>query len=130
MVQKFLVPPRSRARLALGQTCAVLSSLVLFPTLIAINGIQMASLVLLPFSRRLFRRVNRACANAWWGLARWWTEGLYRVRAVFSGDTIPVEENAIVVVNHQQMSDIVALFTFAWRKKRLGDLKFVVKKIL
>lgn len=130
MIQTFVVPPRSAAKRLLGHGYATLSSLILFPTLLLVNGVQMASLVLLPFSRRLFRRVNRGCASFWWGMARWWTEGLYGIHAVFSGDTIPVEENAMVVVNHQQMSDIIALFTFAWRKRRLGDLKFVVKEVL
>lgn len=90
----------------------------------------MASLVVLPFSPRLFRFINRTCADSWWGLGRWWTEGLYGIRAEFRGDPIPAEENAIVVCNHQCMTDIVALWSLAWRKGRLGDMKFAVKDVL
>ena len=38
-----------------------------FSTLIAFNGAQVASLIVRPFSPRTFRRINRWCADTWWG---------------------------------------------------------------
>lgn len=49
---------------------------------------------------------------------------------MITGDDVPIRENAIVVANHQQMPDIIALFMLAWRKKRLGDMKWFVKDVL
>jgi 1-acyl-sn-glycerol-3-phosphate acyltransferase len=47
-----------------------------------------------------------------------------------SGDTVPKGENAILVMNHQQMPDIPFLLPFARSKGRVGDLKFFVKDAL
>jgi 1-acyl-sn-glycerol-3-phosphate acyltransferase len=50
------------------------------------------------------------------------------VELVVSGDLIPPRENAIVVVNHQNMPDITFLMDFARQKGRLGDMKWIVKE--
>jgi len=52
---------------------------------------------------------------------------LNRVELVLSGDDPPPGENAIVVMNHQNMPDITFLMDFASRKGRLGDMKWLVK---
>jgi 1-acyl-sn-glycerol-3-phosphate acyltransferase len=52
------------------------------------------------------------------------------MKIVVSGDEIPPLENAIVIANHQQMSDIFIIMMFAITKGRLGDLKWFVKDIL
>ncbi len=114
----------------LGNLKATLTTLGLGSTLLFTNACQMASLIIRPFSSKRFRNFNTFCAGSWWGLGRWWTEGLYGIRAVFRGDEIPAEENAIIICNHQCMTDIVALWSLAWRKGRLGDMKFAVKQAL
>jgi len=90
----------------------------------------MLSVVVLPFSRRLFRAINRNIAAAWWGgcvfAARW----LHGVKVVVTGDSLPVAENAVVMANHQSMSDIPVILDVACRNGRLGDLKWYVKDIL
>ncbi|NOZ78402.1 MAG: acyltransferase [Acidobacteria bacterium] len=98
--------------------------------LLAINVIQVASLVVFPVSRRVFRRFNRFLANLWWGACVIVSRHLAGVRVIVTGDEIPERENAIVVVNHQQMTDIMVILDFALRRHRLGDLKFFVKDIL
>ena len=113
-----------------GNIKASITTFFLSTTLLLTNAMQMASLVVLPFSPRLFRLINRNCAGNWWNLGRWWTEGFYGIRPEFRGDAIPPKENAIVVCNHQCMTDIVALWSLAWRKGRLGDMKFAVKEVL
>jgi len=99
-------------------------------TLLPVNLLQLSSLVLRPFSRHAFRRVNRWCADTWWGWCVIWAERLYGLRVITTGDVVPMRENALLVSNHQQMPDITALMSFARTKERLGDLKFFVKKQL
>lgn len=99
-------------------------------SLLVINLLQMASLVLLPFSRQGFRALNRAFANAWWGWCVLYAERLQGVHVVITGDDIPVGENAIVIANHRDYSDIVMLLFLGARKGRLGDMKWFVKDVL
>ncbi len=99
-----------------------------FATLLAVNLLQTLSLVVLPFSRKAFRAVNRWCADTWWGLCVSAADHLYKVRIVFTGDDVPMRENALVVANHQQMPDIPAIMKFCKTKDRLGDMKYFVKK--
>jgi len=96
-------------------------------SLFVFNAMQTASLVLVPFSRRAFRRFNRWCASAWWGACVVLAERLNRTRIVVSGETVPPRENVLVIANHQQMTDITTIMAFARSKRRLGDLKFFVK---
>lgn len=101
-----------------------------FATLLPINLLQLASLVLLPLSKSAFRAVNRWCADAWWGWCVTSAERINRTEVVISGDDIPMRENALLVSNHQQMPDIPAIMKLARSRHRLGDLKFFVKKQL
>lgn len=101
-----------------------LSSLVLF------NLMQMASLIVRPFSRTAFRKFNRWCADTWWGWCVIGSEKLYRVDFHITGDDLPMCENALLVVNHQTMSDIPPLMKLGRLKGRLGDMKYFIKKEL
>ncbi len=122
-------PPGVAARLR-TIAVAIPVTVVGFSTLLAFNVLQTASLVLLPLSRRLFRRFNRWCANTWWGWCVSLAHRLNGTALVITGDVVPPRENAIVLANHQQMPDITTIMTFARTKDRLGDLKFFVKKAL
>jgi len=101
-----------------------------FVTLLPVNLLQLMSLVLLPFSRKAFRSLNRWLADFWWGLCVTAADRLYKVQVIFTGDDVPVGENALVVANHQQMPDIPAIMKFCKTKDRLGDMKYFVKKQL
>lgn len=107
-----------------------LASLVLFPTLLLTNLVQMLSVVTFPISKKLFRSINRFCANTWWGLCVFWAEKLHGTKVKVTGDNVPNKENAILIINHQTMTDIPVLLNFALTKQRLGDLKWFVKKSL
>lgn len=125
-LQRPLVSPTGW-KLLVGSVRGAIGGFFLFAFLILINALQMASLVLFPFSRRLFRAFNRACANTWWGTCVLCGEYIYGVQPVLTGDVLPPKENALIVANHQQMPDIVVLMILAWSKSRLGDLKWFVK---
>ncbi len=103
------------------------ASFFYFGTIVFINFLQMLSLVFLPFSRLLFRSVNRWFADLWWGWCVVGAEKVFGLEPVYTGDTVPENENALIFANHQQMPDIIAIMTLAHRKKRLGDMKWFVK---
>ncbi len=98
-----------------------------FSTVVLINGLQVLSLIVLPFSRSVFRSLNRWFAGSWWAWCVVGAERVFGCRPVFSGDEIPVGENALVFANHQQMPDILAIMMLAHSKRRLGDMKWFVK---
>lgn len=98
--------------------------------LILVNGIQMLSLLVKPFSTRAFRKINRACAGGWWGMCVSGAQRLNSSGILVTGAEVPLREDAIIVSNHQQMPDITAIMAFAKTKGRIGDLKFFVKDIL
>jgi len=102
----------------------------LFAALVGINLAQTASLILAPFSRRSFRRFNRWCADLWWGWCVIAGKRVARMRLIITGDDVPPEENVIVVANHQQMPDIPVIMQLARSKRRLGDLKWFVKRAM
>lgn len=102
----------------------------LFPTLLILNGLQMISLVIKPFSQNIFHRFNRFLANTWWGWCAIGAEKIYGIQIEYFGDPVPMRENAVVILNHQEMADIPVLFSLARSKERLGDLKWFVKDIL
>jgi len=100
---------------------------ILAGTVLAANSLQVMTLGLRPLSKAAFRRANREIANAWWTLCTVVTERVNKIDIQRSGDEFPADENALVVVNHQTMADIPALFELAVPKKRLGDMKWFVK---
>lgn len=125
-----LKAPASRTRRAISALRGTVLATLGFVALILINLLQLFSLILLPFSKRAFRRLNRWCANTWWGLCVIGAEKLNGTRIIITGEDVPPRENAILVANHQQMPDIPAIMKLAHTKSRLGDLKFFVKKQL
>lgn len=111
-------------------TRALLLASVGMSLLFVTNAAQILSLAVLPFSRRAFRKINRFCAGSWWGFCVRGAESINGSRILVTGDQTPMEENVILVSNHQQMPDITAIMALARSKKRLGDLKFFVKDII
>jgi 1-acyl-sn-glycerol-3-phosphate acyltransferase len=83
-----------------------------------------------PFSPRLFRKINRFIANAWWSLCDLWAEKIKKIEIIQSGDVLPLEENAIIIMNHQGWVDIPVLFRLGRRQKMLGNMKWFVKDVI
>lgn len=92
-----------------------------------LNPIQVASLLVRPFSKPAFRSINRWCAASIWG---WWAlmaEHQNGIEVRFFGDPIPTGENALILPNHQTIADVMVVICFARRIGRQGDLKWFVK---
>lgn len=125
-----LVVRRRGISLVMGTLQGALSSVFLGVTIIVFNGLQMMSLVLRPFSHEAFRRFNSWAADTWWGLCVLLAEYFYGTRLVLTGDAVPRDENTVIILNHQSMTDIPVVLAFAKSKGRLGDLKWFVKDVV
>lgn len=125
-----LVRRRRGFSLALAILQGLFGSVFLGTTIIVFNGLQILSLVLRPFSHDAFRRFNSWAADTWWGLCVLLSELFYGTRLVLTGDDVPPGENAVIILNHQSMTDIPVVLAFAKRKGRLGDLKWFVKDVV
>lgn len=107
-----------------------LVALWLFGSLLVFNLLQTASLLVRPLSSGAFRRINRWAADRFWGWCARVTLSFHRTRVVFTGDAPLPRENAVLIANHQSMTDVQVLFLLARRERRLGDLKWFVKSSL
>lgn len=102
----------------------------LFILLMICNFFQCLSSILLPVSRQWVRVINRYIGGLWWGTADMMAEYVWKIEIDITGDLLPLEENVMVTVNHQDMADITTLFRLAKRQKRIGDLKWFVKDVI
>jgi 1-acyl-sn-glycerol-3-phosphate acyltransferase len=125
---RWLEDPKPLVARIKGWIGFTVTALFLFSTLFFFNFLQMVSLLVRPFSRTAFRRANTFLASIWWGWCAIGAERGYRIKMVFSGDPLPLRENAMVFANHQQMVDPLALLSLARRQNRIGDLKWFAKK--
>jgi 1-acyl-sn-glycerol-3-phosphate acyltransferase len=127
---KYLESPKGFKAHVLSPIRGVINFVAIACPILVINVLQVLTLLIRPFSGAAFRRINREFANFWWGMIVFMMERVYRMEMVFTGCQLPQRENAIVISNHQGMIDIPALLPPAWRKRRLGDMKYFVKDIL
>lgn len=108
----------------------ILCAIYLIITILIVNLIQCISLIFIPFSRKLSRKVNWWVADQWWSYCVICIEKIQGVQVIFSGDDVPSHENALLVANHQNLTDVLFILSLAYRKNRVGDLKWFVKDIL
>lgn len=106
------------------------SLIALALTCLLANAAQMLSLLVQPFSPKAFRACNRRIVGAWWSFLVWTIERVHGVRLIVTGDPLPRGERAIVVANHQEMTDILALLCLSRRSGAIGDMKWFVKDII
>ena len=105
-------------------------SVLLFAAIMMFNVIQISSVILRPFYIKGFRAINRFCANTWWGACVLIGRYCYNLQLRLTGDTLPYRENAILIANHQDVTDAYTIMILALTKGRLGDLKWFVKDII
>ncbi len=104
----------------------IVAVIALLTFVVFLNFLQMASVVVYPFSRKLFRFVNKKIAELFWWLCIQ-TCKVVNFTVELTGDELDPNENALVIANHQSMTDIVILFFLAHKYGRLDDLKWFVK---
>lgn len=100
--------------------------LVLFPTILLGNFLQFSTLLLRPFSFRLFRLANTFVVGCWWGMASRFF-GQY-TEFVITGDPPPDDsESVIYVANHQQMTDIPIIYRYINSIMKIGAVRWFAK---
>lgn len=128
-MQPFLKNPASLGERIIGTLRMLIVLAIITISILIVNVLQVLSLVFYPFSRPLFRKVNGGLAVLWWSLQ---TEVMkfYNVRVVITGDKLPLKENALLLGNHQEMSDIPSLVPLARAQKSIGSMKWFAKEML
>lgn len=91
------------------------------------NVLGIVSLPIALVSGKGVRRFNRLWAASWWALCVGMGRLFYGVEVVATGDPIPPRENAVLLLNHQEMTDVVFVPNVAMAAGRVGDLKWFVK---
>jgi 1-acyl-sn-glycerol-3-phosphate acyltransferase len=81
----------------------------------------------MPFSKTTCWAINRQLAGFWWGLVAWTMEEVIGIKITMVGDALPMNEDAIILPNHQSSSDIPALLWLARKKGMVGNIKWFVK---
>ena len=108
----------------------VISFTVLISVLLLINLTQCLSLVLKLIPGQAFRKYNRACAGFIWTGFVYAVGFVQGVPVIFTGDKLPTDENAVIIANHQELSDVLFMLIFAHHYGRLADLKWFGKDAL
>ena len=107
----------------------ILIFLFLFSFIILINIIQICSILFIPISKKIFRRINTFLAGSWWSSAEWVMRKA-GIDVVISGDALLPRENIILISNHQGMSDIPVLFKLAKEMKQIDHMKWFIKDVI
>lgn len=95
---------------------------------LGINISQMLSLVLLLVSRKQFTKFNMGCKALFcWG--NWVASKACGNEFIITGD-IPCREDAIIMCNHQVMSDIPVVWVWGYPSGMNGNMKWFVKDSL
>lgn len=126
----FIPPVRGVAEIFKFTLHTIGFVLVLIPAISLANVCQVLSLLVYPFSKRLFRVINYNLAGGWWYLLVHWMYRVQGLKVTQTGDAIPFGAQAMVVCNHQTMPDIPVLLTLSEKSGCVGGMRFFVKHAL
>lgn len=101
-----------------------------FAPLIILNVAQVIGLLIYPFSVVTYRKYQRGIALAIWG---WWgfaAQNICGLKVVVTGDHLTTKENAIVICNHQGMSDIIVILCHAFNLGTVTRTTWMAKNVL
>lgn len=99
-------------------------------SLLFCNILQASSLVFYFINREWVYGINQQIVRAWWIFCAWSLEKICGIEFILTGSSLPEDENAIVIANHQCMSDILVILWFAWKKQSAQKLKWFAKEKL
>lgn len=101
-----------------------------FAPLAILNVCQVLGLLIYPISVSTYRKYQRGIAFTIWG---WWGFAAQRIcglRVKVSGDVLTEKENAIVICNHQGMSDIIVILCHAFNLGTVTRSTWMAKDVL
>ena len=108
----------------------ILSIIPLSLLALILNVIQVASLLLRPFSKSGVRNISCWVGDMFWSASVLFSRWIHDIQIDIEGDTPLPGDNALLIVNHQMMTDIPILLDFTYRHRRLNNLKWFVKDSL
>ena len=106
--------------------CIAIAAICLI--LVPVNISQLLTLVLLPFSRRWFMRVNMVIKHLFCSSAAR-IAVLCDNKLIVSGEQ-PRQENTIIFANHQSMSDVLLIWLWCLPSNTISRLKWFAKDSL
>ncbi|CAB4488285.1 acyltransferase-domain-containing protein [Rhizophagus irregularis] len=110
---------------------AIFYGTALFSFAISINIVQICSMLLIPYSRRLVWDINsRGAAQSMWWVMQYIFEKKHKGNITFSGDKVPPDESAVVISNHRSFTDFYMLHSVAIRRNMLPHVKYFSKDSL
>ena len=68
--------------------------------------------------------------GAWLALWPFLFEKINKTKVIFSGETLPAKERVLLIANHRTEVDWMYLWDLAWRKGRVGYIKYILKSSL
>ncbi|KAG9062396.1 hypothetical protein KI688_005311 [Linnemannia hyalina] len=102
---------------------ALVYGTALFSFCSLLNVVQVFSLLLEPFSKRLFFEVNARVAGSMWKVMQLIMEKRHKAVITFSGDKVPHHESAVVFGNHRSFVDFYMFHSVAARRGMLNYMK-------
>ena len=100
---------------------------VIFVAIGLVNLLQVASLLIFPFSKKRFRGFNTYIVGTWGRLISNLMRKVVGVKIIYTGENITQPENAFMIQNHQSMTDIVVFLPYAESIKQIYHLKWYTK---
>ncbi|KAJ8466083.1 hypothetical protein OPV22_028635 [Ensete ventricosum] len=73
------------------------------------------------------RKATSLFFATWLSLWPFLFEKINKTKVIFSGETLPMRERVLLFANHRTEVDWMYIWDLAWRKGRLGYLKYILK---
>ncbi|WCJ19032.1 lysophosphatidyl acyltransferase 5 [Euphorbia peplus] len=115
-------------RMIRGIICLVMLLVTAFMMLVYFGF--MGAVVLRPLSLHYSRKATSFFFGAWLALWPSLFEKINKTKVIFSGETVPPKERVLLIANNRTEVDWMYLWDLAWRKGRLGYIKYVLKSSL
>ncbi len=106
---------------------AIFAVLLIFISGSFVNVLEILTLVIRPFSRSAFRKINKHLISLHWPILVWLIEKWANIEIIVYGDPIPDNETMLGVLNHRSDVDWMIGFAICGRHCALGALKVIVK---
>ncbi|XP_062092927.1 probable 1-acyl-sn-glycerol-3-phosphate acyltransferase 5 [Humulus lupulus] len=115
-------------RMVRGLFCLLVLILTAFMMLVycGFMGAVIIRLVSIYYSRK----VTSFFFGAWLALWPFLFEKINKTKVIFSGETLPAKERVLLIANHRTEVDWMYLWDLAWRKGRVGYIKYILKSSL
>jgi 1-acyl-sn-glycerol-3-phosphate acyltransferase len=80
-----------------------------------------------PFNKSVAIRLKQCFASIYYFMNHIIVEFICQKKMVFYGDTLPMQENVLMISNHVSFHDLFILFNVAARRNRLGQCRVFTK---